>query len=44
MLARFLAAWGDAFLAGMFIAIFVAFRPQWLATYADRLYLPPSRP
>jgi uncharacterized membrane protein len=44
MLARFLAAWGDAFLAGMFIAIFVAFRPQWLATYADRLYLPASRP
>ncbi len=44
MLARFLAAWGDAFLAGMFIAIFVAFRPQWLATYTDRLYLPASRP
>ena len=44
MLARFLAAWGDAFLAGMFVAIFVAFRPQWLATFADRLYLPTSRP
>lgn len=44
MLARFLAAWGDAFLAGMFATIFVALRPQWLATYADRLYLPPSRP
>lgn len=45
MLARFLAAWGDAFLSGMVVAIFVAFRPQWLATYADRLYLglPPSR-
>jgi uncharacterized membrane protein len=39
-LARLLAAWGDAFLCGMFVAIFVAFRPQWLATYADRLYLP----
>ena len=22
-------------------AIFVAFRPQWLATYSDRLYLQP---
>jgi uncharacterized membrane protein len=41
MLARFLAAWGDAFLAGMVVAIFVAFRPQWLATYADRIYLRP---
>jgi uncharacterized membrane protein len=39
-LARLLAAWGDAFLCGMFVAIFVAFRPHWLATYADRLYLP----
>jgi len=43
MLARFLAAWGDAFLSGMIVAIFVAFRPQWLATYADRLYLGISR-
>ncbi len=43
MLARFLAAWGDAFLAGMVVAIFVAFRPQWLATYADRIWLLPPR-
>ena len=40
MLARGLAAWGDAFLTGGLVAIFVAFRPQWLATYTDRLYLP----
>jgi uncharacterized membrane protein len=40
MLARGLVAWGDAFIAGMMVAIFVAFRPQWLATYADRIYLP----
>ena len=39
-LARLLAAWGDAFLCGMLVAIFVAFKPEWLATYADRLYLP----
>lgn len=44
MVARWLAAWGDAFLAGMLVSIFVAFRPQWLATYSDRLYLPPSSP
>lgn len=40
MLARVLAASGDAFITGMFVAIFVAFRPHWLATYADRIYLP----
>jgi uncharacterized membrane protein len=40
MLARGLAAFGDAFITGMLVAIFVAFRPQWLATYADRIYLP----
>lgn len=41
LLARWLAGWGDAIITGMMVAIFVAFRPQWLATYADRLYLPP---
>ena len=40
MLARGLTAFGDAFITGMLVAIFVAFRPQWLATYSDRLYLP----
>jgi uncharacterized membrane protein len=42
MLARWLAAWADAIITGMLVAIFVAFRPAWLATYADRLYLPRS--
>jgi len=41
VLARVLAAFGDAFITGMVAAIFVAFRPQWLATYADHLYLKP---
>jgi uncharacterized membrane protein len=44
LLARGLAAWGDAFLTGGIAAIFVAFRPQWLATYTDRIYLPNDRP
>lgn len=44
VLGRWLAAWGDAWLAGMLVAIFVAFRPQWLATYADRIYLPVGEP
>ena len=42
VLARVLAASGDAFITGMIVAIFVAFRPHWLATYTDRLYLPRS--
>lgn len=40
LLARWLGASGEAFLTGMLTAIFVAFRPEWLATYSDRLYLP----
>ena len=40
MVGRWLAAWAEALITGMITAVFVAFRPQWLATYADRLYLP----
>jgi uncharacterized membrane protein len=39
MVARWLTAWGDAFVTGMLCAIFVAYRPQWLATWSDTLYL-----
>ena len=39
LVARWLMAWGDGFMTGMICAIFVAFRPQWLATWSDRLYL-----
>lgn len=41
MVAQGLAAFGEAFLSGMITAIGVAFRPHWLATYTDHLYLPP---
>jgi len=41
LVARWLMAWGDAFLTGMFSAIFVAFAPQWLATWSDARYLRP---
>lgn len=41
LVAHWLMAWGDAFLTGMFCAIFVAFAPQWLATWSDRRYLKP---
>ncbi|EER59948.1 conserved hypothetical protein [Acidovorax delafieldii 2AN] len=39
LVARWLMAWGDAFVTGMLTAIFVAFKPQWLATWSDPLYL-----
>ena len=42
--AHWLMAWGDAFITGMMAAIFVAFRPQWLATWSDPLYLQPPAP
>lgn len=35
----FLLSWGEAFLNGIFTAIFVALRPQWLATFDDSRYL-----
>jgi len=43
VVARWLMAWGDAFITGMLVAVFVAFAPQWLATWSDARYLhPPS--
>lgn len=41
LVARWLMAWGDAFLTGMFSAIFVALAPHWLATWSDDRYLLP---
>jgi len=41
-IALWLMAWGDAIVTGMLAAIFVAYRPQWLATWSDQLYLPRS--
>jgi uncharacterized membrane protein len=40
MVGRWLMAWGDAVATGMLTAVFVAFRPDWLATYSDARYLP----
>jgi len=39
LVARWLMAWGDAVVTGMLCAVFVAFRPGWLATWSDALYL-----
>ena len=39
LVARWLMAWGDAFVTGMLAAVFVGFKPEWLATWSDRLYL-----
>lgn len=38
-IARWLMAWGDAVVTGMVCAICVAYRPEWLATWSDDLYL-----
>jgi uncharacterized membrane protein len=43
LVARWLMAWGDGFVTGMLAAVFVAFKPQWLATWSDPLYLPRPR-
>lgn len=40
LLGHWLMAWGEAFSTGMLVAIFVAFKPQWLATWSDARYLP----
>ncbi|MDE2413462.1 MAG: hypothetical protein KGM60_01740 [Comamonadaceae bacterium] len=40
LVARWLMAWGDAVVTGMLCAIFVAFKPGWLATWSDQIYLP----
>ena len=47
LVARWLMAWGDGTLTGMVCAVFVAFKPEWLATWSDTLYLhgpPPPAP
>lgn len=41
--ARWLMAWGDAVITGMLSAVFVAFKPHWLATWSDALYLRPTK-
>ena len=32
-------AFGEAFLTGMLVAIFVIYRPQWVVTFADADYI-----
>ena len=39
LVAHWLTAWGDGFITGMLTAVFVAFKPEWLATWSDTLYL-----
>lgn len=44
LVARWLMAWGDAVITGMLCAVFVAFKPEWLATWSDTLYLHDKKP
>ena len=32
-------AFGEAFLSGMLVAVFVVYRPQWVLTFLDEDYL-----
>lgn len=41
LVARWLTAWGDAFITGMLVSTFVAFVPEWLAIWSDRRYVDP---
>lgn len=43
LMADWLMAWGEAFMTGALVAIFVAFRPEWLLTWSDARYLPGER-
>ena len=40
-MARWLMAWSDGVTTGMLTAVFVVFRPQWVATWSDAIYLQP---
>jgi uncharacterized membrane protein len=44
MLGYTLVAWGEGFSTGMLVAIFVAFKPEWVLTYSDARYLPGRPP
>lgn len=43
-IAHWLMAWGDAVVTGMLCAVFVAYKPEWLATWSDDLYLHGKKP
>ncbi|MDH1253356.1 hypothetical protein N5C67_11915 [Comamonas thiooxydans] len=44
-MARWLMAWADGVTTGMLTAVFVVFRPHWVATWSDAIYLqPPGNP
>jgi len=36
---RLLLCWGEAMLTGMLVAVFVVYRPQWMTTFRDEIYL-----
>lgn len=42
-MARWLMAWSDGVTTGMLTAVLVVFRPQWVATWSDAIYLVPPR-
>jgi uncharacterized membrane protein len=39
LLGQWLMSWGEAVTTGMLTSIFVAFKPEWLASWSDQRYL-----
>ncbi len=42
VIAQWLLSWGEAIITGMIATALMVYRPQWLATFSDRVYLPPQ--
>ncbi len=40
LVVHWLMGWGEAMATGMLVATMAVFRPQWLATFNERRYLP----
>lgn len=39
LIGLWLMAWGDGIVTGMLVSIFAVYKPQWLATWSDDIYL-----
>lgn len=44
LIGLWLMSWGDGVVTGMLTSVFAVYKPEWLATWADKLYIPDDRP
>ncbi len=40
LIGLWLLSWGDGIITGMVVTIFAVYKPQWVATWSDQLYIP----